>query len=334
MESIHDKIQELSEIDIYEVLGVPENATLQQIKKKYNKLVLKYHPDKIKNPTEKTNEKLGLISEAYKILSVEQHRKMYDRFRELFNEQMKSYTDLKVSYKEYVKSISVDKDDPNYEQKKMEMKQDFDKKWDELNNKHKATTNITPLSTKDADSKLADMIKNRDETMPIHENLFENKEFNTVDFNKAFEETKKKNTGKELTISKIDAMDTMIPYASIYEQNLYACGSDKNSTNCAGLNEAFNLPSSHITTQDIDKMDVKTLEDRMKEYNNMTNELNNRTLKDYSKDDYGDYGIFDKLLLDNSNKKQVIDNNKINDKINDEINDEIIEEMIDFGEKE
>ena len=78
MESINDKIQELSEIDLYEVLGVPENATLPQIKKRYNKLVLKYHPDKIKKPTDKTNEKFGLISEAYKILSVDKNRKKYE----------------------------------------------------------------------------------------------------------------------------------------------------------------------------------------------------------------------------------------------------------------
>ena len=326
MESIHDKIQELADTDLYEVLGIPENATLSQIKKRYNKLVLKYHPDKIKTPTEKTNEKFGLISEAYKILSVEKNRKMYDRFREIISENTKDHTGLKTSYNEYVKDIIVDKDDPSYEQNKMEKKQEFEKKWEELNDKHKVTTDISPLSTKEADVILADIIKSRNDGMPAPENLFENNEFNAVDFNKAFEEMKRKNTGKELATTKISAMDSMIPYASIYENNLYANGADSRSNNCAGLDEAFNLPTTHITAKDMDeitasteydthdkdKIDMKTLEERMKEYESMTEQFNKRTLKDFTKDDYGDYGIFDKLLLDGSTK-----NNKITRKEDD-----------------
>lgn len=346
MESINDKIQELSEIDLYEVLGVPENATLPQIKKRYNKLVLKYHPDKIKKPTDKTNEKFGLISEAYKILSVDKNRKKYDRFRELISEKTKEYSDLKSSYNEYVKDLTVDKNDPNYEQKKMEGKQDFDKRWEELNNKHGLTTDITPLSTKEADTRLADMIKNRNDGIVVHDNLFEDKKFNVVDFNKAFEEMKKRNIGKELVTGKINAMDTMVPYASVYESNLYVNGADGNANNCAGINEAFNLPSSHITKQDMDnltsdtdydthdkeKLDTKTLEERLREYELMTNNFNNRTLKDYSKDEYGDYGIFDKLLLDKQVKKEttnIVEDEKEDDDVN-----EIIDEFIDFSKKE
>lgn len=344
MESIHDKIQEFADINLYEVLGIPENATISQIKKRYNKLVLKYHPDKIKNPTDKTNEKFGLISEAYKILSVEKNRKMYDRFREIIQENTKDHTSLKSSYKEFVKDIIVDKDDPSYDQKKEEGKQDFDKKWEELNKKHGVSTDISPLSTKEADTRLAEMIKNRDDGIPAHENLFENKEFNPVDFNKEFEEMKRKTTGKELTTVKVDAMDSMIPYASIYDSNLYASGMDSRATNCAGINEAFNLPSSQITAKDMDeitsttdydthdkdKLDMKTLEERMKEYDKMTKQFNKRTLKDFSKDDYGDYGIFDKLLLDGSSNKDKVPEKDETDEQFDDLDETA--NYIDFGD--
>ena len=55
----------------YEVLGVPENATEQQIRDAYRKLVKQYHPDQYQdNPLkELATEKLKEVNEAYEILS-------------------------------------------------------------------------------------------------------------------------------------------------------------------------------------------------------------------------------------------------------------------------
>lgn len=69
----------MSSKDYYAILGVPKNASSDDIKKSYRKLVLKYHPDK--NPGNKSaEEKFKEINEAYEILKDDQKRAAYDRY--------------------------------------------------------------------------------------------------------------------------------------------------------------------------------------------------------------------------------------------------------------
>lgn len=63
---------------LYKELGIEKKADLNEIKKSYKKMALKYHPDRNKEPD--AEERFKKISKAYDILSDENKRKQYDMF--------------------------------------------------------------------------------------------------------------------------------------------------------------------------------------------------------------------------------------------------------------
>lgn len=64
--------------DYYQILGVPRNASEEQIKKAFRKLAFQYHPDH--NKEAGAEEKFKEINEAYEVLSDAQKRASYDRY--------------------------------------------------------------------------------------------------------------------------------------------------------------------------------------------------------------------------------------------------------------
>jgi len=63
----------------YDVLEIKNDATLEQIKKAYRRLALKYHPDRNKGNEEESSELFREVGHAYEVLSNENTRSDYGR---------------------------------------------------------------------------------------------------------------------------------------------------------------------------------------------------------------------------------------------------------------
>src|SRR5215211_8501666 len=63
--------------DYYEILGVPRDATPEQIKKAYRQLAMKLHPDVATEPD--AADRFKKVAEAYEVLQDSKKRDLYDR---------------------------------------------------------------------------------------------------------------------------------------------------------------------------------------------------------------------------------------------------------------
>ena len=75
--------------DYYDVLGIPRNATTEQVQQAYRKLARKHHPDVNKDPG--AEDRFKEVNEAYTVLSDPETRKRYDRFGEDFRRIPEDY---------------------------------------------------------------------------------------------------------------------------------------------------------------------------------------------------------------------------------------------------
>ncbi len=92
-------------MDLYSILEVKENSTLNDIKKAYKKLALKYHPDKTN--TDSTSKFIE-ISNAYNILSDENKRKEYNNILKNCNKNNSKNDNIIENMLDNLKSLIKD----------------------------------------------------------------------------------------------------------------------------------------------------------------------------------------------------------------------------------
>ena len=108
------------ETNYYEILGLEQTATAEQIKHSYRKLARLYHPDVNNSPD--AEKKMRLINQAYNVLSDPTARQKYDRF--LQEEQVEVEAE---AYEQYESDDQYDQYDPDQE---YEPDQDYQNAYD------------------------------------------------------------------------------------------------------------------------------------------------------------------------------------------------------------
>ena len=77
-EEFRKSIQNSNFPDYYMILKISKDATQEEIKNQFRKLVKEWHPDR--NPDLSTKEKMAEINKAYEVLSDVERRKNYDKY--------------------------------------------------------------------------------------------------------------------------------------------------------------------------------------------------------------------------------------------------------------
>lgn len=71
--------------DYYQILGVPRNASPEEIKRAYRKLAMQYHPDHNPGREKWAHDRFKEINEAFAVLGDQEKRRRYDHFGTLGN---------------------------------------------------------------------------------------------------------------------------------------------------------------------------------------------------------------------------------------------------------
>ena len=177
-----------SSFDPYRILGVSRDSSLKDIKRRYYKLLKKYHPDRNGGD----DRKITLVTKAYNILSDSNNRALYDENYKAEHEELHTGFDDYLAYQrkqprsEYVKETFTDNDasafNRMFEQKRARDPNDIG--YGDMMEKRLEESDLVGTS--------------RRENIPAPDRLFAKESFDPKTFNRLFEQMNEHSTGKAL----------------------------------------------------------------------------------------------------------------------------------------
>jgi curved DNA-binding protein CbpA len=162
--------------NLYELLNVKKNASLDEISSSFRRIIKKFHPDKQK--LSKVEEELFYeITTAYHILSNEKNRYMYNQFLDLKNHNNNRQVNNTNNYQTIIDEVK------NYfPESKEEAVKDYLKKSEKLYQRHGAEDI--------SDEKLSQLVKNKNKERDNIESI-QREDFKSQDeFNNKFTQRK------------------------------------------------------------------------------------------------------------------------------------------------
>jgi curved DNA-binding protein CbpA len=305
----------MSTVNLYDVLNIQQDATKQQIKDAYRKLVKEFHPDK-----EGGNEEMfELVTHAYNILVDPQQRAEYDELFKITKQSSMDHVKLKEQAKGYYKAQEGEVHKISDDDRKKTFKTVFS----DMDKKHgyKRDDDDKKITSKSATTLLRDLelARQQEDIENIHDRIFADG-FDTAKFNAAFDAMHKSNGELIKHSGNPDAWNSTsdqfgASFSSINNyEDIYA--EDENIGNTVyGSVKIDNTKKKKITKSDIEKIQsadytkghnykgdeyLKSIEEKLKERELEDEKYKNREFTDYSADSYGGYGIFENLGLKNA----------------------------------
>jgi len=257
--------------NLYEILNVSKDADEYKIKKSFMKIIKNFHPDKNSELEEDIYYHIIL---ANQILLNKESRKKYDLFTD---DNADTYCELKDKFNKTIKNMDNNIDNQN----KGNSQNLFNYKINELNKKHGYDSNFESISITERFNKAKET---RENNIKIDKEVF----VNTKDFNSKFENNKIDGKYKSQIVeysgtpSEISTYVVGEHYTCLNDIDKLYIEDSVQSSKYSSLDRAFSL-------QPILKVEnIKTFEEKMKDYQSQTKQFNNMKPTDYSSQKFND----------------------------------------------
>lgn len=235
------------EFNLYELLNLPINSTIEDIKKQFRRLIKQFHPDKINDVEEKLYYNITL---AHHILGNPQSKEKYDRWLLKSNQ---SHSSLKDNFKTEEEQIRE-----YFPKNKEEAQISYQQNFDMLGKRHGEFV--------EDKRNLQNIIKEKEKQRVKIDISKEN--FSSMDeFNNTFIKRKTNGTYNNMLVKRTAEIQ---PFTFNKTSNLAELKDfDKVYINDTQFRYAFELMPS-------DEKEIKDVKTRMDEYNNTTQSLKNK----------------------------------------------------------
>lgn len=279
--------------NLYDLLGLDQDATTRKIKKRYRKLVLEYHPDKTDDFDEDVFNHLTM---ANQILTNDSYREKYDYF---LNGETDSFVSLKENAKRARESQekllksrnkTINYIKPGEKPKEFDYNSNSSKSYkqieSEMNQKHGYSEDYSTISKGDM-MKLMQKKQMDRSKLKIEQEEFRGK----TDFNSKFDNRKK---GKEMSqqiieykkneMTTFQANRSNMNYVGIENMNsLYLEGESLQTDHYSTLDRAFGI------YQNPDVKERGSIEEKMRNYEKETDNFSKMKPGNFTKKKWNEW---------------------------------------------